>query len=170
MVTWNAYIALLAGEGNTEKTLEMFEKMKDTNVKPNESTFNSILLTCCRTGFVVEGVKYFHSMIKDHDIGPNIQHYGILLDLLGRAGDFYGVKQTLESMPMEAPITIWLSLLAACKMHGTVEVAKEAFAQAVRLQPEEDSAYVLMSNIYSEAGMEQLADKVKYSQKSRVAN
>jgi pentatricopeptide repeat protein len=161
VVTWNSYIALHAGEGNCEKANELFEKMKDANVKPNESTFNSLLLACCRTGFVAEGVKYFQSMVEDHAISPNIQHYGILLDLLGRAGDFVGVKKTLESMPMEAPITIWLSLLSACRMHGNVEVAKEAFSHAVRNWPGEESIYILMSNIYSEAGMEQLAAVLK---------
>ncbi|KAI5079002.1 hypothetical protein GOP47_0006673 [Adiantum capillus-veneris] len=161
VVQWNAYISAYAEGGDTKGALEIYETMNRAQIFPNEATFVTVLLICCRSGLVIQGVQYFESMIRDYNLRPNLQHYGIMFDLLGRAGDFKRIEKMLNSMSMQAPMTIWLSLLASCRTHGNVELAKLAFKSAVDLQPELAAPYILMSNIFTEAGLQESAIEVE---------
>ncbi|GKD70786.1 pentatricopeptide repeat-containing protein [Tanacetum coccineum] len=49
-------------------------------------TFIGILNACSHGGLVEEGWKHFTSMKSVYQIEPKIEHYGCLIDLLGRAG------------------------------------------------------------------------------------
>ena len=64
------------------------------------------------------------------------------------------IESMLEQMPMQADITLWLCLLGACT-HGNLELAIRAFENAVSLQPTHATPYVIMSNIYADAGMQE---------------
>ncbi|MCO5569716.1 hypothetical protein L7F22_023431 [Adiantum nelumboides] len=63
-------------------------------------------------------------------------------------GNFKKVKRVLSAMPVQANLPLWLSLLGACQTHGNLEFAKEAFKQAMDLQPSYSAAYVLISNMH----------------------
>ncbi|MCO5576100.1 hypothetical protein L7F22_029907 [Adiantum nelumboides] len=162
VVQWNAYLSAYAEGGDPRGALDIYETMRSAHVSPNEATFNAVLLICCRSGLVVRGVQYFESMIKDYKLQPSMQHYGIMFDLLGRAGDFKRIENLLESMSMQATMTIWLSLLASCRTHGNIELAKLAFKSAVDLQPELAAPYILMSSIFTEAGLQEFAIEVEH--------
>jgi pentatricopeptide repeat protein len=45
-----------------------------------------VLNACAHGGSVDEGLRYFHSMEKRYSIAPKIEHYGCMIDLLGRVG------------------------------------------------------------------------------------
>ena len=92
-------------------------------------------------------------MKRNYALPSDPKHFVCLFDLLGRAGDFRKLKGILPKMPVQPDIAVWLCLLASCRTHGNMEVGKFAFDCAVRLQPKEPAAYVLMSNIYADAGM-----------------
>lgn len=55
---------------------------------------------------------------------------------------------------MQPDLTLWLCLLGACQMHSNVKLAKQAFDCAVHLEPKEVPAYILMSNIYANNGLD----------------
>lgn len=167
IASWNTSIAGNAGEGNPMKSLHLFETMKFTGVKADEVTFLLVLSACSHNGLVAQALEYFDSMTSDYDLTPDLRHYGIMVNLLGRAGNFRLIKGLLGRMPMQANLTIWLCLLGACRLHGNLAVAKEAFKQAVRLQPKHHTSYVLMSNIYGDAGLKKCADEVEQLRKER---
>eukprot|EP00250_Pteridium_aquilinum_P000221 c10244_g1_i1 orf=80-2863(+) len=169
IVSWSACIAGHAGEGDLAACLYMFEKMAWTDIKPDGLTFSSILSVCCHAGLVGRGLEFFESMSKDFGVAPDLKHYGIILDLLGRAGDFSRIVKMLGSMPLQADLAIWMCLLGACRTHGNVELAKMAFDHAVNLQPKEGAAYVLMSNIYAEAGMQECVADIEHSRQRACA-
>ena len=54
---------------------------------------------------------------------------------------------------MQMNLAMWLCLLGACSAHGNVELAKQAFDNAVKLQPNQPTAYIVMSNIFIDAGL-----------------
>ena len=150
VVSWSACISGHASEGNSVESLHMFESFKATGRSPDDILMTSLLSACSYSGLVSRGCEYFETMIRDYAICPNLKHYGILIDLLGRAGDFKRIMNLLNLMPMEADMPIWLSVLGACRMHSSIEMAKHAFDHAVNLQPKQATAYVLMSNIYGD--------------------
>eukprot|EP00250_Pteridium_aquilinum_P021972 c25273_g2_i5 orf=128-3292(+) len=153
MVSWNSCIGGHAGYGNCVASLHMFEHLKCAGLKPDELTLTSVLAACSHSGFVVEGLEYLESTSRDYDIYPDLKHYATMLDLLGRAGDFKRAKNVLEKMPMQADQDILLSLLGACRAHGNLELAEQAFDIAANLQPKQATAYILMSNVYADAAL-----------------
>lgn len=161
VMSWTALIAGYARQGNVAACLHMYQEMQRMGTKPDGVTFLSILAACCHAGLVARGVEYFDSMNRDYDITPNIEHYSSMVDLLGRAGDFTRVEHLLSTMPMKPNLAIWSSLLGACRKHGKIALGEQAFDGAVSLEPKHASAYVLMSNIYSDAGLWHLANEVK---------
>ncbi|ERN05800.1 hypothetical protein AMTR_s00006p00257350 [Amborella trichopoda] len=69
--------ANLATVGGKE-ALEIFERMKRENVKPNHATFVSVLRACGYVGLTEGGLGYFDSMVRDHGLSPQLEHYACL--------------------------------------------------------------------------------------------
>ncbi|KAJ7287975.1 hypothetical protein O6H91_Y311400 [Diphasiastrum complanatum] len=55
-------------------------------------------------------------------------------------------------MPYEKETRVWLSLLWHCQIHGDMERGIRAARHALNSDPRNATAYVLLSNIYAEAG------------------
>lgn len=149
---WTAMIAAHAMEGQAEKAIDLYLEMEVTGIKPDHVTFIALLSACSHGGLVNEGYTYFNKMSSVYNIIPNIQHYGCMVDLLGRVGHLDEAIKFIELMPIKPDILIWYALLRACESHLNVELAEHAFQQLIMLDPLEPAAYVLLSNIYAKAG------------------
>ncbi|KAL6270152.1 hypothetical protein ACE6H2_027063 [Prunus campanulata] len=55
-------------------------------------------------------------------------------------------------MPIKLDISIWSSLLRACGSHQNLELAEKVFQQLIKIDPLNDPAYALISNIHAKAG------------------
>ncbi|CBI16904.3 unnamed protein product, partial [Vitis vinifera] len=152
-VTWNAMVCGYAQHGLGEEALKIFEYMQLENVKPNHATFLAVLRACGHMGLVEKGLHYFHSMLSNYGLDPQLEHYSCVVDIMGRSGQVSKALELIEGMPFEADAVIWRTLLSICKIHGNVEVAEKAAYSILQLEPEDSAAYVLLSNIYANAGM-----------------
>lgn len=47
---------------------------------------------------------------------------------------------------------IWGTLLTACKEHGDIDVTERAVQEMLKLDPSNHGVYVVLSNIYADAG------------------
>lgn len=150
--SWNAMISGLAMNGQAERALGLFEEMVNEGFQPDDITFVGVLSACTQAGLVDLGHQYFSSMIKDYGVSPKLQHYGCMIDLLGRSGKFKEAKALMGNMEMEPDGAIWGSLLNACRIHGEVEFGEYVAERIFQLDPENAGAYVLLSNIYAGAG------------------
>lgn len=160
LVSWNALMAGYARQGNCAATLQAYKRMQSAGVRPDGITLLSILSACSHAGLVSEGLEHFYSIIKNHDVVPTVEHYVSMVDLFGRAGYFSIVEDLLAKMPIHHNLSMWLCLLGSCQKHGRVDLGQLAFDRAVHLQPRQAAAYVLMSNIYAQAGMWDCVEKV----------
>ncbi|THG00517.1 hypothetical protein TEA_004012 [Camellia sinensis var. sinensis] len=136
LVSWNAMIQGLAMHGHGEKALNFFSRMTQEGFPPDKVTFVGVLCACTHAGFVEEGIQYFYAMERDYGVVPEIEHYGCMIDLLGRGGRLKEAFKLVRSMPMEPNAIIWGTLLGACRMHNAVGYAKEVLdhVASVRLQ------------------------------------
>lgn len=100
-----------------------------------------------------EGWHHFKSMAAYYSVTPRLDHYGCMVDLFGRAGQLKEAEDLLTSMPFDPSIVVWTSLLSHCRTHGNVDIGRRCFDNSIALNPREASAYVLMTNIYADAGM-----------------
>ncbi|KAK7245797.1 hypothetical protein RIF29_40647 [Crotalaria pallida] len=149
---WNAIICGLASHGHGTLGLEVFSDMQRYHIKPNSITFIGVLSACCHAGMVEPGRRIFKSMKSVYNEEPDTKHYGCMVDLLGRAGLLEEAEELIKSMPMEADIVIWGTLLAACRTHGNVNIGERAAENLARLAPSHGGGKVLLSNIYADAG------------------
>lgn len=152
IITWTTMIAGLALHGLGKEALGIFSCMEKARVKPNEVTFIAVLSACSHVGLVELGRDYFASMESKYGIEPKIEHYGCMVDLLGRAGYLQEAKELVRLMPFEANAAIWGSLLAASTRCGDAELAAEALHHLIKLEPHNSGNYSLLSNTYAALG------------------
>ncbi|XP_054799183.1 pentatricopeptide repeat-containing protein At5g66520-like [Prosopis cineraria] len=125
-----AFTSLISGLANHDESasaVELFDKMQHEGISPNEVTFICVLSACSRMGLVDKGLRIFKSMREHYRIEPWVQHYGCLVDLLGKAGMLEEAKRVVRKMPMEPDSYVLGALLNACRMYGKVELAIEIF-------------------------------------------
>ncbi|XP_031485853.1 pentatricopeptide repeat-containing protein At5g66520-like [Nymphaea colorata] len=150
--TWNALIHGLAMHGHADAATKMFLRMQNEKITPDGITFLGVLNACAHAGLVEEGFHYFNTMKRNYKIKPTIEHYGCMVDLLGRAGRLDEAEDFISSMPIKANASVWGALLGACRIHGNVELGGKVGKILLELEPENSGRYALLSNIYAAAG------------------
>ncbi|PON56951.1 DYW domain containing protein [Parasponia andersonii] len=149
VMTWTALITGLAMNREGEMALKYFHEMQINGVKPDAVTFIGVLVACSHAGLIDEGITHFKSMSSRYGIQPSVEHYGCMVDLLGRAGRIAEAEELVREMPMAPDRFVLGGLLRACRIHGNLEVAERAAQQLLELDPENEGTYMLLSIIYS---------------------
>ncbi|KAJ9185806.1 hypothetical protein P3X46_005397 [Hevea brasiliensis] len=148
---WNAMMTGYGMNGYGAEALKLFAQMERLDIKPNDITFIGALHACGHAGLVAEGKRLFERMVHDFGLNPKVEHYGCMVDLLGRAGLLDEAYEMIESMPMTSNIAVWGALLAACKLHKNLDLGELAGREILALEPQNCGYNVLMSNIYAAA-------------------
>ncbi|KAL7237613.1 hypothetical protein ACSBR2_003838 [Camellia fascicularis] len=117
--------------------------MLSKDVKLNDAIFVGVLACCAHAGLVQQGLDLFASMTTKHQIEPKLEHYGSMVDLLGRSGCVKEAHDLIHTMPMNPNATIWGALLSACRTHDNMELAESAVW---------NSGNYVLSNVYAERG------------------
>ncbi|KAJ4832428.1 hypothetical protein Tsubulata_028484 [Turnera subulata] len=146
---YNAMIGGLAIHGDWSGALGLYEKMKLEDLVPDSVTFVATMYACSHAGLVEEGCKIFHSIREVYGFEPTVEHYGCIVDLLGRAGRLYEAEETIRKMPMKPNAILWRSLLGGARIHGNLEIGELALKHLVELEPKTSGNYVLLSNMYA---------------------
>ncbi|XP_065877551.1 pentatricopeptide repeat-containing protein At4g21065-like [Euphorbia lathyris] len=168
IVTWNTMISGLATHGHTDKALELFSEMlEDKALVPDGITFLGVLCACNHGGMVDQGRRFFDMMSEEYCIQPTIKHYGSMVDILGRAGFLEEAYGLIRSMPMECNDIVWRTLLAACRLHGNVELGEKVRSHLLVLKPDHSSDYVLIANMYASMGQWAEVMRVRKSMHTR---
>ena len=167
VLSWTVLIQGLASNGQGKRALELFYLILENNVKPNDVTFIGVLSACSHAGLVEEGRDLFVSMSRDFGIEPRIEHYGCMVDILGRAGLIEEAYRFIKNMPIQPNAVIWRTLLASCKVHKNVEIGEESLKQIVILEPTHSGDYILLSNIYASVGRWEDALRVRVAMKEK---
>ncbi|TKY44954.1 Pentatricopeptide repeat-containing protein [Spatholobus suberectus] len=165
--SWTTMISGYAYHGEGHLALEVFSRMLESGVTPNEVTLLSVLTACSHAGLVVEGKVLFTRMIQCRYMKPKIEHYGCIVDLLGRAGLLEDAKEVIEMMPVSPDAAIWRSLLNACSVHGNLSMAQIAGKKVIELEPNDDGVYMLLWNMYCVANMWKEASEIRKLMKER---
>ncbi|KAF6164736.1 hypothetical protein GIB67_040988 [Kingdonia uniflora] len=74
-------------------------------------------------------------MLGVYGVNPGVEHYGCMVDLLGRAGFFEESLELIRTMPMVPNATVWGSLLRACRIHRDTRVSEQVTLRLLELDP-----------------------------------
>nr|GEU81256.1 hypothetical protein [Tanacetum cinerariifolium] len=166
--SWNTMIMGLAVHGKSKEALQLFEQMLGEGTPPDDVTFVGAILACTHGGMVNKGQELFKSMVNSFSITPKLEHYGCMVDLLGRAGKLQEAYNLIQTMPMKPDSVVWGTLLGACSFHNNVEFAEIAAEYLYKLEPWNPGNYVILSNIYANTGRRDGVAKLRKLMKSSL--
>ncbi|PON60286.1 Tetratricopeptide-like helical domain containing protein [Trema orientale] len=164
-VSFNSMITGFAQNGLAKESLSLFRKMQNEGCKPNQITFLGVLSACVHVGFVDEGWKYFKTMVSLYNIEAGPDHYACMVDLLGRAGLLDEAMELIQSMPFEPNPGVWGALLGASRTHLRLDLAELAAQQLIKLEPDNATPYVVLSNLRSVSGKKKDSDQLRMTKK-----
>lgn len=158
--SWNTMILGYGMLGESDAAIDLFEAMKEDRVQYDSVSYIAVLSACSHGGLIGKGKEYFDDMITQK-ITPSEIHYACMVDLLGRNGLMGEAVQFINKMPIKPGTNTWGALLGASRVHGNVELGCWAAEHLLELKPDHPGYYVVLSNMYAEAGRWEEADKVR---------
>ncbi|XP_015892169.3 putative pentatricopeptide repeat-containing protein At3g25060, mitochondrial [Ziziphus jujuba] len=150
-ISWNAMIASYGIHGQGKEALALFLKMTEISLKPDHTTFASLLSSFSHSGLVEEGQYWFDLMLCKYKIPPGEKHYACMVDLLARAGLVEEAYDLIGSISTEPGLPVWVALLAGCHNCQKVTIGEIAAKKVLELKPNDMGVYALISNFYAMA-------------------
>ena len=166
IVLWGALIAGYAQLGNHELVGKCLHEMTQQGITPNGTIYVNIFAACSQAGEIKKCQEYFNLMVNSHHIMPGTEHFNCMVDVFGRAGLLEEAKVLLQSMPIQADTTCWVSLLSSCQTYGEIDLGKRCYNQLLEIDPEYASSYILMYKIYADQDIWDHITKVQELRKS----
>ncbi|XP_042498638.1 pentatricopeptide repeat-containing protein ELI1, chloroplastic-like [Macadamia integrifolia] len=161
VVAWGVMISGFAMHVRANECFKLFDEMVSEGLYPNAIIFVSILSACSHAGCVEAGCYYFDRLSREFGIKPSIEHYGCMVDLLGRAGQLAEAEELIVSMPEKPNAIIWGALLGACRTHKDLRRGERVFRQLIELEPRSGDRYKLAGHMFTATGEEEDAMKVR---------
>ncbi|URD99380.1 PPR repeat [Musa troglodytarum] len=150
LYSWTSIICGLAMHGQADHALHLFFRMLEVGIQPDDVTLVGVLSACAHGGLVDQGYRFFSSMEEMYDLKPKIEHYGCMIDLLGRVGRLKEAYNMILRMPMRPNAVLWGTMLSACKVHKNVELGEVAAMKLIELDPCDPWPRLMLSRIYAE--------------------
>ncbi|EFJ21621.1 hypothetical protein SELMODRAFT_106776 [Selaginella moellendorffii] len=151
-ISWNAMLSASAQHGRVEDCCDLFRAMLQEGFDAERIAFLNLLSACAHAGLVKAGCEHFSAMTGDHGVVPATEHYGCMVDLLGRKGRLADAHGIVQAMPVPPDAATWMALMGACRIYGDTERGRFAAERVLELRADHTAAYVALCNIYSAAG------------------
>ncbi|CAI0391448.1 unnamed protein product [Linum tenue] len=149
LITYCSMIKGYSIDGRGDQAIELFNRMLDEGLVPDEVAFTVILSACSRAGLVEEGWDFFTTLTDKYSLVPTRDHYACMVDLLSKAGRLEAAYELLVSSPLEPYACAWGALLGACKLYVNLELGENVATRLFELEPQNAANYVLLSDIYA---------------------
>ncbi|KAK7316670.1 hypothetical protein RJT34_00304 [Clitoria ternatea] len=158
---YNSMIGGLALHGKSVEAVEVFKEMLEHGIRPNSITFVEVLNACSHGGLVERGFEMFESMEKVHGIEPQVEHYGCMVDILGRVGRLEEAYSFIGRIGVHADDKMLCSLLSACKIHRNREIGEKVAKLLSEYSRIDSGSYIMLSNFYASMGKWDSAAEVR---------
>ncbi|EEE58821.1 hypothetical protein OsJ_10390 [Oryza sativa Japonica Group] len=160
-IVWTSIISAVAAHGEAVEALSLFNQMITAGAKPDTVTFTTVLSACAHSGKVAEARKVFNSMQAVFGISPVIEQYACMVSALSRAGMLKEAVKLVNKMPFEPNAKVWGALLNGAAVVGDVEFGRYAFDRLFVIEPKNTGNYIVMANLYSNAGKWEEAETIR---------
>ncbi|XP_051113499.1 pentatricopeptide repeat-containing protein At4g21065-like [Andrographis paniculata] len=166
--SWTVMISCLAYCGRGEEALSLFKRMEVSGLRPDSMSFSAILSACSHGGLLDKGRELFKKMVNVYNINPTMEHYGCMVDLLGRAGKIDEAYHLIKSMPMKPNCVILRSYISACKRNSRALYADRYLMQLLlEIEPNLGSNHVLAASVSSVTGFWEDMDRMRHDMKRK---
>ncbi|KAH9310403.1 hypothetical protein KI387_025438 [Taxus chinensis] len=127
VVSWTVMIAGYVQNGFVEKALETFKQMQLAGIKPDSTTFASILPACAKMGALQQGMG-IHRSIMESGFLSNVVVASALVDMYAKCGNMHKAHELFDRMP-QRDVVSWNAMIVGYAQNGCVEKAVETFKQ-----------------------------------------
>lgn len=154
IVSWNTLISGYLTHRQGDRALEIWLKMQEEGIKPDEITFVLIISAYRQTSLnLVDDCRILFNSIKTvYHIEPTSQHYSSFISVLGHWGLLEEALETINKMSFKPSAFVWRALLDGCRLHKNTMIGKLAAKNILALEPNDPSTYILVSNLHSSSG------------------
>jgi len=122
VVSWNAMITGYVQNEQYENALDTFQEMLREGVKPNNSTFTSILNACKSS----DAGKWVHSLVLEAGLESDLHISNALVSMFVRCGDMLSAEKLFNMMPKHDLVS-WNTIITGFVQHGQSPVAFDYF-------------------------------------------
>ncbi|KAI3459551.1 hypothetical protein Pfo_016214 [Paulownia fortunei] len=148
---WNAMMAAYAQQGSKEHVVELFRLMESQGMEADEYSFLAVLTAFYNAGMPMETEMWLNRMKVQYGLEPKIEHYTCLVGAMGRVGRLEEAEKVALAMPYEPDAAVWRVLLSSCANTGNPVVAWRMTEKLWEIDPNDDSAYVILANVFASA-------------------
>ncbi|XP_052188533.1 putative pentatricopeptide repeat-containing protein At1g68930 isoform X2 [Diospyros lotus] len=166
-VSWSSMISGYGLHGKGQEAIYLYEKMLQLGIKPDVIVMVGVLSACSRSGLVNEGLDIYNSVVRHHGIKPTLEMCACVVDMLGRSGQLKQALDFIKAMAVEPGPSVWGALLSASLLHGNSEIRDLAYEFLIRIEPENASNYVSLSNSYASSQKWGVAAEVRTVMKEK---
>ncbi|XWS19595.1 hypothetical protein CRYUN_Cryun31cG0029000 [Craigia yunnanensis] len=127
VVAWNSMISGYEQNGFGKEAIKLFYLMQDLGVKPDSSTFVSLLSACAQLGAVGLGC-WVHEYIVRNCFDVNVVLGTALINTYSKCGNVSKAREVFNSME-EKNVVAWTAMISGYGMHGHGSKAIELFRE-----------------------------------------
>ncbi|CAN6284670.1 unnamed protein product [Urochloa humidicola] len=160
-IVWTSIISAVAAHGEASEALHLFNAMVSAGIRPDTIAFTAVLTACAHAGKVTDARKIFDSMQVVFGITPVMEQYACMVSALSRAGMLKDALELVRSMPFEPNAKVWGPLLNGAAEFSDVELGRFVFDQLFMIEPKNTGNYIVMANLYSNAGKWEEAEVIR---------
>ncbi|CAA7054202.1 unnamed protein product [Microthlaspi erraticum] len=131
-VSWNIAIAAFSRSDSHGEVIELFKHMLQSNIRPDNYTYVSILSVCSKSCDFTLGSS-IHGVITKRDFSSADTFVcNVLIDMYGKCGSIGSVFKVFEETREKNLIT-WTALISSLGIHGYGHEAHEKFQEMLTL-------------------------------------
>ncbi|GFP81952.1 pentatricopeptide repeat-containing protein at3g57430 chloroplastic [Phtheirospermum japonicum] len=166
-ISWGSIISGYGLHGQGRMAVTLFDKMLENKIEPVISVIVGVLSACCKSGLINDGMRIYDKIMNAYKIEPTVEMCACVVDMFGQSGDLKRALDFINSMRVEPGPSVWGALLSASAVHGNTEMHEVAYKSLVRLEPDNSSNYVSLSNLYAASKKWDVVARVRTVMKER---
>ncbi|XP_059639833.1 pentatricopeptide repeat-containing protein DOT4, chloroplastic-like [Cornus florida] len=130
LVSWTSMLSGYAHNGYSTETLEFFDLMHGSGVKPNRVSILGVLLACRNLGALRKG-QWLHNYVIKTGFESDILVATSNMDIYGNCGNL-GLARTSFDETQGKDVVCWSEMIASYGIHGHGRQAIDLFNQMVK--------------------------------------
>ncbi|XP_058084389.1 pentatricopeptide repeat-containing protein At4g39530 [Magnolia sinica] len=169
-VTWTAIITGYSQAGRSEVSLQLFNQLRETNVRPDRYVLSSIISACSILEFL-EGGKQIHGYILRNGTETDVSVNNVLIDFYSKCRRVKIAHQIFDHM-VDKNVVSWTTMIAGYMQNACDQEAMELFSEMSRLgwRPDGFTCTSILTSCGSTTALEQGKQVHSYTIKTNLAS
>ncbi|KAI3511499.1 hypothetical protein L1887_18653 [Cichorium endivia] len=167
IISWGSMISGYGLHNKGHEAVELYDKMVKSEVKPDAITIVGVISACSKSGLVEKGLDVYNNWVNISGFDPTVEMCSCVVDLLARSGRVNEALTFIKIMNLEPGPSVWGALVSGFEVHMNYEARVLGYELLIKIEPENASNYVNLSNLYASLKKWELVGDVRRVMKDR---